>query len=100
MFLVSSARVFWIADIFIAKENLVVLIKNRAKQKKTQMLVKSITAKVHGLLPYFNIYKSILQTLGSLEEITMPQNGIRPEGVLSLAEAFKENKNLKVSDGV
>jgi len=33
--------------------------------------------------------------LGSLEEITMPQNGIRPEGVLSLAEAFKENKNLK-----
>ena len=35
--------------------------------------------------------------MGSLEEITVPQNGIRPEGVLSLAEAFKENKNLKVS---
>ena len=35
--------------------------------------------------------------LGSLEEITMPQNGIRPEGVVLLAEAFKQNKNLKVN---
>jgi len=34
--------------------------------------------------------------LGSLEEITMPQNGIRPDGVAALAGAFKENKNLKV----
>lgn len=34
--------------------------------------------------------------LGSLEEITMPQNGIRPEGVSYLAAAFQENKNLKV----
>ena len=33
--------------------------------------------------------------LGSLEEITMPQNGIRPDGVAALAEAFQENKNLK-----
>jgi Ran GTPase-activating protein 1 len=34
--------------------------------------------------------------LGSLEEITMPQNGIRPDGVGALAEAFLENKNLKI----
>ncbi|XP_066932823.1 ran GTPase-activating protein 1-like [Clytia hemisphaerica] len=34
--------------------------------------------------------------LGSLEEITMPQNGIRPDGVSILCEAFKENLNLKV----
>merc|ERR1712002_298938 len=34
--------------------------------------------------------------LGSLEEITMPQNGIRPDGVAALAGAFQENKNLKV----
>jgi len=34
--------------------------------------------------------------LGSLEEITMPQNGIRPDGVAELAGAFQENKNLKV----
>merc|ERR1712180_65805 len=36
------------------------------------------------------------KVLGSLEEITMPQNGIRPDGVAALAGAFKENKNLKV----
>lgn len=34
--------------------------------------------------------------LGSLEEITMPQNGIRPDGVAELAAAFQENKNLKI----
>jgi len=34
--------------------------------------------------------------LGSLEEITMPQNGIRPDGVAQLAGAFLANKNLKV----
>uniref|UniRef100_A0A7M6DMY5 Ran-GTPase activating protein 1 C-terminal domain-containing protein n=1 Tax=Clytia hemisphaerica TaxID=252671 RepID=A0A7M6DMY5_9CNID len=33
--------------------------------------------------------------LGSLEEITMPQNGIRPEGVVLLADAFKKNSHLK-----
>ena len=27
----------------------------------------------------------------------MPQNGIRPEGVAMLADAFRENKNLKVT---
>lgn len=36
------------------------------------------------------------KVLGSLEEITMPQNGIRPTGVAALAAAFQENKNLKV----
>lgn len=34
--------------------------------------------------------------LGSLEEITMPQNGIRPDGVAALAGAFQENKNLRI----
>uniref|UniRef100_T2MG60 Ran GTPase-activating protein 1 n=1 Tax=Hydra vulgaris TaxID=6087 RepID=T2MG60_HYDVU len=34
--------------------------------------------------------------LGSLEEITMPQNGIRPEGIAYLAEAFQKNTNLKI----
>lgn len=36
------------------------------------------------------------KTLGSLEEITMPQNGIRPDGIAELAGAFLQNKNLKV----
>jgi Ran GTPase-activating protein 1 len=38
----------------------------------------------------------VLQALGSLEEVTMPQNGIYAEGVTALAEAFAENKNLRV----
>lgn len=36
------------------------------------------------------------KVLGSLEEITMPQNGIRPSGVAALAEGFLANKNLKI----
>lgn len=34
--------------------------------------------------------------LGTLEEIVMPQNGIKLDGILALAEAFKHNKNLKI----
>lgn len=36
------------------------------------------------------------QALGSLEEVAMPQNGIYAEGITALAEAFAENKNLRV----
>lgn len=36
------------------------------------------------------------QTIGSLEEVQMPQNGILHEGIAALAEAFKSNPNLKV----
>ena len=38
----------------------------------------------------------VLQTIGTLEEVQMPQNGILHEGVAALAEAFKSNPNLKV----
>lgn len=34
--------------------------------------------------------------IGSLEEISMPQNGINHAGVAALAKSFKANKNLKV----
>ncbi len=33
--------------------------------------------------------------MGSLEEVSMPQNGISHTGITALAEAFTENKNLK-----
>lgn len=36
------------------------------------------------------------QTIGSLEEVQMPQNGILHEGIAALAEAFKSNPNLKI----
>lgn len=36
------------------------------------------------------------KVIGSLEEISMPQNGINHQGVSALAKAFKSNKNLKV----
>lgn len=45
---------------------------------------------------WFDCFSILFQILGSLEEITMPQNGIRPDGVAELAAAFQENKNLKV----
>ncbi|CAJ0576295.1 unnamed protein product, partial [Mesorhabditis spiculigera] len=38
------------------------------------------------------------QTLGSLEEITMHQNGIKQEGITALAAAFQHNPNLKKID--
>ena len=47
----------------------------------------------------FQIYFFVLfaqQTIGTLEEIQMPQNGILHEGVAALAEALKSNPNLKV----
>nr|XP_058971510.1 ran GTPase-activating protein 1-like [Pocillopora verrucosa] len=36
------------------------------------------------------------ETIGTLEEIQMPQNGILHEGVAALAEALKSNPNLKI----
>ena len=36
------------------------------------------------------------QTIGSLEEISMPQNGINHAGVAALAKSFKANTGLKV----
>ncbi len=36
------------------------------------------------------------KTLGSLEVIQMPQNGIHHLGITALAESFASNKNLKV----
>ncbi|KAF5295463.1 hypothetical protein FQR65_LT10451 [Abscondita terminalis] len=38
----------------------------------------------------------VFKTIGTLEEIVMPQNGIYHEGIASLSEAFIVNKNLKV----
>ncbi|CAH1266837.1 RANGAP1 [Branchiostoma lanceolatum] len=34
--------------------------------------------------------------IGTLEEVSMPQNGIQHQGITALAEAFSENKNLRV----
>jgi len=45
---------------------------------------------------HLNCKNFVSQILGSLEEITIPQNGIRPEGIAILSEAFKGNHNLKV----
>ena len=33
--------------------------------------------------------------MGSLEEVSMPQNGINHPGISALADAFSMNKNLK-----
>lgn len=38
----------------------------------------------------------VFQTLGTLEEIAMPQNGIRHPGIGYLSEAFIQNPNLRV----
>ena len=35
--------------------------------------------------------------LGSLQEVTMPQNGINKEGIAALASAFAKNTHLRVS---
>ena len=37
-----------------------------------------------------------LKLIGSLEEIQMPQNGIRPTGIEFVAEAFAHNKQLRI----
>ncbi|XP_017779037.1 PREDICTED: ran GTPase-activating protein 1-like [Nicrophorus vespilloides] len=39
---------------------------------------------------------SVFKTIGTLEEIQMPQNGIYHVGITALSEAFKVNKNLKI----
>ncbi|XP_078600658.1 ran GTPase-activating protein 1-like isoform X2 [Branchiostoma floridae x Branchiostoma japonicum] len=36
------------------------------------------------------------KVIGTLEEVSMPQNGIQHLGITALAEAFSENKNLRV----
>ncbi|GBP46230.1 Ran GTPase-activating protein 1 [Eumeta japonica] len=36
----------------------------------------------------------VFQKMGTLEEITMPQNGIYHPGITALSEAFKQNPNL------
>ncbi|CCD66005.1 Ran GTPase-activating protein 2 [Caenorhabditis elegans] len=36
--------------------------------------------------------------LGTLEEIRLPQNGIRDDGIIALAEAFRMNKKLRIID--
>ena len=38
----------------------------------------------------------ILQAMGSLVEVSMPQNGIDAEGICALAKAFSKNTNLEV----
>lgn len=38
----------------------------------------------------------VLKTMGTLEEIQMPQNGIRSNGIQFLAEAVEANPNLRV----
>jgi len=34
--------------------------------------------------------------MGSLEEVSMPQNGINHQGIAALADAFASNKNLRI----
>ncbi len=36
------------------------------------------------------------QTLGTLVQVSMPQNGINSDGVRALAKAFSKNPNLEV----
>ena len=36
------------------------------------------------------------QVLGSLVHVSMPQNGINPDGICSLAQALSKNTNLEV----
>ena len=38
----------------------------------------------------------LLQTIGTLEEVTVPQNGINHEGITALAHAFEHSPNLRV----
>ncbi|KAK4877765.1 hypothetical protein RN001_010271 [Aquatica leii] len=38
----------------------------------------------------------VFKTLGTLEEIVMPQNGIYHEGIEALSQSFVDNKNLQV----
>jgi Ran GTPase-activating protein 1 len=36
--------------------------------------------------------------MGSLEEVSMPQNGINHEGIAALAQAFASNPSLRIVD--
>ncbi|GJQ78778.1 hypothetical protein Trydic_g2809 [Trypoxylus dichotomus] len=38
----------------------------------------------------------VFKTIGTLEEIAMPQNGIYHVGITALSQAFKNNKNLQI----
>ncbi|KAK9732163.1 RanGAP1 C-terminal domain [Popillia japonica] len=38
----------------------------------------------------------VFNTIGTLEEIAMPQNGIYHPGISALSDAFKNNKNLQI----
>ena len=38
----------------------------------------------------------MLQLMGSLEEVAMPQNGINHEGITALSDAFASNTNLRI----
>ncbi|KAK6629111.1 Ran GTPase-activating protein 1 [Polyplax serrata] len=40
----------------------------------------------------------VFETLGSLEEVSMPQNGIYHKGIKALSNAFKKNGNLRLLD--
>lgn len=39
---------------------------------------------------------AVFSAIGTLEEISMPQNGIYHAGISALSEAFKKNRNMKV----
>ena len=39
---------------------------------------------------------TLLQIMGSLLHISMPQNGITSDGICALAKAFSSNPNLEV----
>ena len=39
----------------------------------------------------------VFETVGSLREVSMPQNGIDCEGISALAAAFAKNPHLRVS---
>ena len=40
----------------------------------------------------------IFQAIGTLEQISMPQNGIHHPGIAALADAIAENTQLKILD--
>ena len=51
---------------------------------------------LHSEISVFTVFYFFLQTLGSLVEVSMPQNGIYMEGIAVLADAFRNNPNLQV----
>lgn len=71
--------------------------RNRLESEGAKALSEVFEVSIHGI-EYFTFDNGILthKAMGSLVQVSMPQNGIDSDGICALASAFKHNPDLEV----